>query len=353
MNGQKTTKSLEYYLRRSTIRKGGDILHFRHLLISGLMVGAAMFLPDNAFAEKNELSGQQSFQKASVQVNPSVGIDKAAVESNVPAQEKAVALPDPAMKNQSEVKQQPPEVPSNKPVAASQKPAVAPQKLPDQARGNMQSALNKTKKIVKARESEKVPAAASKNLPDQAKGNVQSVLNKPEKAVKDHASENAAAAGLGKNTPTSESGSGDSTLDSLHNSEKEVKNQVQSVRFEPQGEDTHLAVAKKENRSEFLVQAPQKKADIPSGEEEIPKASQVPNPTQRTSGHGGQSNDRVSQGLSTISFLDKWFVWNSYYEIQLFQSYLSRHTWLNNQWVNAPPSPPPQEAPLLETVTRS
>ena len=49
-----------------TIRKGGDILQFRHLLISGLMVGAAMFLPDNAFAEKNEVSGQQNSPKASV-----------------------------------------------------------------------------------------------------------------------------------------------------------------------------------------------------------------------------------------------------------------------------------------------
>ncbi|MCQ6277164.1 hypothetical protein JMM81_20015 [Bacillus sp. V3B] len=321
-------------------------MQFRHLLILGLMVGAVMFLPDNAFAEKNELSGQQDSQKASGHVNPSVGIDKAAVKPNVPATEKAVVVPDPAMKNQGEVKQYPAEVSTNKPAAASQN-------LPDQAKGNVQSILNKNEKTIKDRKPEKVPAAASQNLPDQAKGNVQSTLNKKVKAVKDRVSEKGSAAELGKNTPTPESGSGESTLDSLHNSEKEVKKQVQSVRFEPQGEDIHLSVAKKENRSDSLVEAPQEKGDVPLGEEEIPKVSQVLNPTQRTSGHGGQSNDRVSQGLSTISFLDKWFVWNPYYEIQFVQPYLSRHTWLNNQWVNAPPSPPPQEAPLLETVTRS
>lgn len=339
-----------------TIRKGGDILQFRHLLISGLMIGAAMFLPGNVFAEENELSGPQNSEKAAGQVSPSVGIDNAAVKStvptkeetvvvpaavkpnvpakeeavvvpvavkpNVPAKEKAVVVPNSAMKNQGGVKQQPSKVPPSNP--ASEKSAAASQNLPDQAKGNVQSALNKTEKAVhKAHE----PGKAA--------------------AVQEHNN------GLGKNTTTPENGSGNSDLDSLHNAETEVKKQVQSVSFEPQGEDTDLSVAKKENRSEPLVQEPQEKGGIPADEEEIPKGIQVPNPTQRTSSNGGPSNDRVSQGLSTISFVDKWFVWDSYYEIQLVQSYLSQHTWLNNQWMNAPPSPPPQEAPLLETVTRS
>src|SRR4051812_25430280 len=80
-----------------TIRKGGDILHFRHLLISGLMIGAAMFLPDNAFAERNELSGQQNAQKVSGQAE----IDNAAVKPNVPAKEKAVVIPEAVKPNVS------------------------------------------------------------------------------------------------------------------------------------------------------------------------------------------------------------------------------------------------------------
>jgi hypothetical protein len=243
-----------------------------------------------------------------------------AVKPNVPAKEEAVAEHNPAMKNQGGVKQQRSKVPPNNP--ASQKSAAASQNLHDQAKGHVQSALNKTEKSVnKDREPEKVAAVQEHNN------------------------------GLGKNTQTPKNGSKNSDLDSLHNSETEAKKQVQSVGFEPQGENTNLSVVKMENRSEPLLQESQEKSGIPSAEEKIPKVSEVLNPTKRTGSNGGPSNDRGSQGLNTISFLDKWFVWNRYYEIQLVQSYLSQHTWLNNQWVNAPPSPPPIAAPFYLTFT--
>lgn len=90
------------------------------------MVGAVLFLPDNAFAEKNELSGQQNSQKASGQVKPSVEIDNAAVKPNVPANGKALVVLDPTMKNQGGVKQQPSEVSTNKPTAGLGKNAPTP-----------------------------------------------------------------------------------------------------------------------------------------------------------------------------------------------------------------------------------
>lgn len=334
-----------------TIRKGGDILHFRHLLISGLVIGAAMFLPDNAFAEKNELSGQQNSQKVSGQVE----MDNAAVKPNILAQEKAVVIPE-AVKPNVPAKEKTVAVPEAvKPSVPAKEKAVM---VPDPAMKNQGGVKQQPSKGSPNNPTFQKPGAASHNLPDQAKGNVKSALNKTEKAVKAHESKKGTAVqennnGLRKNTPTPESGSGNSALDSLHNSETKVKNQIQSIRVEPQEENTHLSMPKEENLSKSLVPRSQEKGDIPSGEKEIPKISQGPNPTQRTSGHGGPSNDRVSQGLNTISFLDKWFTWNPYYEIQFVQPYLSQHTWLNNQWVNAPPSPPPQKAPLLETVTRS
>ncbi|MFS0779935.1 hypothetical protein ABC255_28630 [Neobacillus sp. 3P2-tot-E-2] len=329
-------------------------MNIRHLFISGLIVGAAMFLPGNVFAEENELIGLQNSQKAPGQVSPSVGIDNAAVKSDVPAKEEAIVGPaavkpdvpakeeamvgpsavkpdvpakkeavmasNPSMKNQGGIKQQQSKVPPNNP--ASQKSAAASQNLHDQAKGHVQSALNKTEKAVnEARDPEKVSAVQEHNN------------------------------GLEKNTPTPKNGSGNSDLDSLHNSETEVKKQVSPASFEPQGKDTVLSVVKKESRSEPLLQESLEKSGIPSAEEKIPKVSEVPTLTQRTGTNGGPSNDRGSQGLNTISFLDKWFVWNPYYEIQLVQSYLSQHTWLNNQWVNAPPSPPPIAAPFYLTFT--
>ncbi|MBM4761351.1 hypothetical protein [Bacillus sp. B15-48] len=294
-------------------------MHFRQILISCLVIGAAMFIPGNVFAEKNEHSGQQNSQKTSGQVqmdNQAVKpnilakektvVASEAVKPNVSAQEKAVVVPDSAIKNQGGVKQQPSKVSPNN--SASQKAGAALQHLPDPAKGNGKSAVNKT---VKAHESKKRTAVQEKND------------------------------GLGRNAQIREREFRNIALDTVHDSETRVNTQNETIRVETQGENTHLS----ENHSESLVSEPQEKGNIPSDERKIPKVvKQIPNPTQRTSGHEGPPTDRVSQGLSTNSFLDKWFTWNSYYEIQLVQSYLSQEKWLNNQWVNAPPSPPPQEA---------
>jgi hypothetical protein len=311
-------------------------MYLRHLIISGLIVGAAMFLPSNVFAEENELSGPQN-QKAPGQVSPSVGSDNAvvisdvpakeevivgpaAVKTDVPAKQEALMTPNPSMKNQGEVKQQRSNVPPNNP--DSQKSAAAAQNMHNQAKSHVQYDLNKTGKSVnKARQPEKVAAVQEHNN------------------------------GLGKNKQTPKNGSKNSDLDYLHNSETDAKKQVQSGGLGPQGKYTNLSVVKGENQSDTFLQEPQEKSGIPSDEERIPKISQVPNPTQRTSSNGGPSNDRGSQGLSTISFLDKWFVWNSFYENKRVQSYPSQHTWLNNQWLNAPPSPPPIAAPFHLTFT--
>ena len=370
-------------------------MHFRHLLISGLVIGAVMFLPDNAFAEKNELSGQQDSQKASGQfetanaaIKPDImAQEKAAVpqaaEPNVPAKEKAVvpqvAEPNVPAKEKVVVPQAAePNVPAKEKVVvpqaaepnvpAKEKAVAVPEAarpnvpakgktvvVPDRAMENQGRINQQPSKVSPNNPASQKSGAGLENLPEQAKGNVKSALNKAEKAVKAHESKKGTAVGenhngLGKNAPAPESGSGNSALNALHNSE--IK--IQSIRVEPQGENKHLSMFKNENRSESLVPEPQEKGNIPSGEQEIPKAaSQVPHPTQRTSSHEGPSNDRVGKGLSTISFPDKWLTWNPYYETQFIQFYFSRQTWLINQWVNAPPSPPPQEAPLLETVNRS
>ncbi|CAH2714125.1 hypothetical protein BACCIP111895_01279 [Neobacillus rhizosphaerae] len=294
-------------------------MHFRYILITGLMVGAAVFLPDNAFAEKNELSGQQHSQNASVQANISVKTDNRAVQTNVPAKaentkslKNTAVIPEPAVKNQARGKQ----TASNNSIqrAASQKSAAAARELPEQAKGNMQSALKKAEKADKTPESEKAAARQENHK------------------------------GLGKNKPAPKNEAGDS--DSLPNTIIEVKNKVQSAGL-VKGFEPNLSISKKEDSFELIVPESRKQGQVPASQGEIPKMSLEINPTQRTNSSGGQSNDRISSGISTISLMDKWFEWNKYYEIKLVQPYLSRDAFLNNQWVNAPPAPPPQEAPFL------
>lgn len=284
------------------------------------MVGAAMFLPGQAFAEKNENSGQQNSQKSSVQAVTSVKTDNTATHANVPAQaenakslKKTVVVPKPAVANKGVVKQ---EASNNTP---PRKVVTASPNLPVQATSNEQSAIKKTKKAVKAPGSEKV-----------------TVENK---------------SGLGKNKQTFKKTVGN-PLDNRDTIVKNTQLKKLTNKTEPKGEGTHLSL-KRENGFKPLVSTQQKKGKVPTSKQGIPDVNQMNSPTERTNSSGGKPNDRVSRGSNTISQIDKWFEWTKNVGRKLAQPYLSRQAWMNNQWVNAPPSPPPQAAPLLKTVTRS
>lgn len=273
-------------------------MHFRQLLIPALLVGAAMFFPDNAFAEKNELRPQNGQAPASVQ--ESVKIDVPAKAEQVAEQAKPVnpTIPEHARENQEQANQQS--------AQNSQNMSTMKKVLPEQANGNGNSEGKKAEVVIQAKVDE-----------------VSEIENESESVQANHE--------VDKSTPES----------SIKATEHEEK--VEPV-VNPQGEDTVII------KSESDVQKPQKD---PISKEDIPKVSQVLNQTQRTNSSGGQSNDRVSNGINSISLLDKWFEWNHYFEIKLVQPYLSRQVLMNTQWVNAPPSQPPQAAPLLTNVTRS
>lgn len=291
--------------------KGGEFLQFRHFLISGLMVGAALFLPENAFAEKNEVSGQLNPQKALVQSDAVEKVE--AVQTKI--QEEA--------EKEKSLKARAKQPPSSPKLEPSPKAALVLENLPEQAKPKVQSAIENTEKVIKSHG------------------------HKKEAAVKESAKE------IGKNKPTLQTGK--SALPTLHNRGMEMKNKAQSERLahEPIDKALYVSISQHVSSSEPIFPEPKKEGKVPVSKEEIPKTDQVLNQTQRTNSSGGQSNDRASfGGFNTISFLDKWFEWNKFYEIELIQPYLSRHAFMNNQWVNAPPSPPPQTAPLLKMVNR-
>ncbi|MGG1677891.1 hypothetical protein ACIFOT_19315 [Neobacillus sp. NRS-1170] len=285
-------------------------MHFRHFIISGLMVGAALFLPHNAFAEKNELSGQQNAQNAAAHAAKA---DSKNLQADVQVKAMDKTVPATANKNQAAVKQQASNHSSQQ--AMSQKQIATPKSLPAQAKGNVQTVVKKTEKNVEA--------------PGQQK-----------KAITNESNQ-----GLGKDKQTSRKLSVSSNLG--------ANNPGDSMsRLETQRVDLHLSQPKKVEPIEPLAAKPASKRQVPASKDEIPNADRATNPTPRSNSSGGSSNDRVSQGLNTISTLDKWFEWNKYFEIKFVQLYLSRSALLTNQWVNAPPAPPPQEAPLLKMVNR-
>lgn len=293
-------------------------MHFRHVLITGLLVGAAFLLPDQAFAEKHELNGQEKPEQASEIVNTPNAVPG---QANVPAKaeqatspEKTVALPERAWQIKSQVKQQ--TAKSTPQQAAVPKKAAISAKLPVQANGNGPSLVKKTKKARIEAEPKRAPV------------------------VREHTKRLENNKQLAKKT----------AFDSLHTADLERKDEPAiAMKYGPQEEGSHLSIAKQKEKS--IPNSEKRKS--PASKGEFPAVNQGTSPTQRTGNSAGPSNDRGSSGLHTISSLDKWFEWNKHFEIQHVQPFFSRYAWMSNQWVNAPPSPPPQEAPFFKTVNRS
>lgn len=285
-----------------------------------------MFLPDQAFAEKNDSSGLQPTPKEFVQGQSSAKSDQASQKTNpvkaesAKSQEKSIVVPSRAQSNQGGAKQQ------NSSSTPQQAVAHKPTALPVQAKVNVNPQAKKAEISVNSRSNGKGAAIQE------------------------------AKRGVLQETKVSVKGSVNSDKHSLKN-DTVAKNKTRITRDDnwlpSQQKGQYVPQSQNESSFEPPVKEPLEEGPIPESKEEIPKVSQMWSSSQRTNSSGGQSNDRGNQGLSTISMLDKWFEWNNLYDIKLVQPFHSRIAWMIHQWENAPPSPPPQTAPLLETVTRS
>ncbi|WP_066315923.1 hypothetical protein [Bacillus sp. FJAT-29814] len=290
-------------------------MHFRHFLIPALMMGAALFLPGNALAEKSDQNGRLHSNK--VMVQPSEAKKNPAAQAKVPVNvespkpvEKTVSLPEQA----KAVKH----VPSN----AAPKKAVANQ------------AVNET---VKA-------------LPAQANGNGYGLSDKKQAGNPQGPEKQAAVEE--KDSVMEPQQLNDVADPPVH----EAKVKVKATKLQPQQEEPNISISKDETSIQQPSPVPAEEDKVPSSKEKQPppvEQAMNTNPTQRSTNTGGSANDRVITGIGTTSLVDKWFEWNKYFELRLVQPFLSRYALLNTQWVNAPPSPPPQAAPFLKTVNRS
>ena len=285
-----------------------------------------MFLPNQAFAEKNESSGLQTTPKEFVHGQSSAKTDQASQKTipvkaeSAKSQEKSIVVPSSAQLNQGGAKQQ------NSSSTPQQAVAHKPTALPVQAKVNVNPQAKKP--------------AISVNSRGNGKG--ASIQEAKREVVQE--------------TKASVKGTVNSDKHSLHNDTVD-KNKTRIKRDDiwspSQQKGSFVPLSKKESSFEPPVKEPLEQGPIQESKEEIPKVSQMWSSSPRTNSSGGQSNDRGNQGLNTISMLDKWFEWNNLYDIKLVQPFHSRIAWMIHQWENAPPSPPPQTAPLLETVTRS
>lgn len=258
-----------------------------------------MLVPDIAFAEKP--NSVQQPQKAAIQVNTSVktnSVQAGSSEKVKLANETGKAPDKSEVVGQQELVKEQPSKGQSRSQAVSEKAAEELKSLPEQAKGTVQTAVKKTKQ---AHDADKA-----------AKGSESSKQPSPKKA------------------------------NEYSKTETEVSRELQRT-----GQSVF------DSSSQDKVTEPVHEEKRPVTREKLPDVSKMTNQTQRTSHSSGQSNDRVHSGFITFNWVDKWFEWNTSYEIQLVQPYLSRLSLLNNQWVNAPPSPPPQRALLFKSVNHS
>lgn len=286
-------------------------MHFRKLIITGLIAGSALFLPDLAFAEKAPDSNKGEQQASAVK-------EKLPVQAEVAkAAEKTTSKPV-VNKQQTE----------RKPVIEQPVQAKAVVKPPQvkQSTGKPNVSLNRSEK------------AASISLTEKATGEKR---------------------GLVKNT-TKPSNTEDkkAAVKSIHNESEDVKDiKLSSPGLKDKVESSQDLVKKPVSKvkpaTKATVQmAPVKRDEqVPSKNERYPNQDNLPNPPSRTKASGGPSSDRTSNGNTSTSFFDKWFVWDQDFHLILSQSYSSRASVYRSQWVNAPPSPPPIEAPVFLPYT--
>ncbi|MGA9224948.1 MAG: hypothetical protein WB217_01255 [Mesobacillus sp.] len=288
-------------------------MHFRKLIITGFIAGTAIFLPDLAFAEKAPDTDKREQHAAVVQEKLPVQAEKSK------AVEKTTVEPD--------VKKQPTE---RKPVIEKPVQAKDVVKAPKakQPTGKPIASLNRSEK------------AAKTLLPKKVSGQKQVLVKNTSKPKPSNTEDKKAA------------------VKSIHIESEDVKEKKLlspglKDKVESSQDIAKKPVSKMKPAAQASVQKPPIKRDepVPSKKERYPKQDNLPNPPSRTKTSGGPSSDRTSNGSTSTSFFDKWFIWDQDFNLILTQPFSSRASIFRSQWVNAPPSPPPIAAPVFLPYT--
>ncbi|MBM7587864.1 cell wall-associated NlpC family hydrolase [Bacillus pakistanensis] len=273
-------------------------MYFRNILVTGLIVGAALFFPSDVFA-KNDGQDQKP-----VTSNQNVEVKKVTENQKKPK----VVNPVPAtVKKNSQEKDLPSQASekAREAVKASKQKANKPieQTLPNHAKA-------------KKEEIKKKPQPANKKIQTETSNQVEK-FSKPVHNV------------VPKEEPTYRK------ADRRHPVVNDSSTQEATIKKEDP--PIHDRVTDKENSTD--------KKKTPISTEKFPKETIIVNHSHNIKAPGGTSKDRTGHGQTINSFIEKWFQAEKGLSINLIQSYCSRERVYRNQWVHAPPTEPPKMAP--------
>lgn len=299
--------------------KGGEIMHIRHFILMGLFLGAAAFLPNNAFAEKNRAADQTEPQNSAVHTHVLDNIEKPN------ASEKAVSVtPKNESKSQGGMVQKPVTNPGTHQTVPVKPVSKSPNKTNRRVEKVVPPSLDKN---VNASESAET-AAKVKDTGKTGRAMPMAVTNKLPVVPKSPES-------LSSNQSKSEA------------SETNIQPPSLNAKSEAFIEDTGSSVSIKTSGSLKGSQKPLKDRENKTPPENRNHPGDIEimnNPPQRMQTSGGESHEPFRPGASTISFDAHWFDWDL--GLTLGNIYHSREVQYCSQWMNAPPSPPPKAAPF-------
>ncbi|PGV53436.1 hypothetical protein [Bacillus sp. AFS037270] len=325
-------------------------MHIRHFILMGVFLGAAAFLPNNVFAEKNEAAGQPVPQNSEVHT---LVLEK--IETPM-ASDKAVSVtPENVHKSQGGVVQKP----ETNPRTHQTVPTKPVQKSPNKTNRSIERAVPSSEKNINVGK----PAVVAAKVKDTGQtANPVAKVEVAEKTANPVAKVEVAGktgqSGRAKlNAVTNKIPAAPKSLSSNErNSEVETNLQTPGLNAKSENytEEAESSILIKTSHSLTLVHKPlmDEENKTPSNNRKNPGEVEIMNnPPQRMQSSGGQSNEQFSPGAGTISFITNQFDWDENFGLNISHIYTSQQAKYRNQWINAPPSPPPKAAPFFLTFT--
>ncbi|MGM0877182.1 MAG: hypothetical protein ACQEWV_21170 [Bacillota bacterium] len=321
-------------------------MHFRNFILS-LIAGTAFFFPTDALAEKNELA---QGDKVGKEVSTPQNIEQSKENESVPISS-PVSI--------EEVSNQHPTSNTHSQQAESSLPAQKAVQSPDKASNNVQSAIQLPEQAnEKAQSSGKSEAEkAVKNTLPVKSAKVEINQGQKEGQIKNQKLQSTNKESYSKTNKAGKHSEepSEKSLHTIGTGEKptdQYTKKVQKLDYE----NLYQPILNKKDVSEKTSsdESKSKKAEkIPSRQDRYPEDIMGMNSPQNTKSSGSSSKDRTGHGQSTSNSVEKWIEFEKRWNLKLVQPHVSKAHVFRNQWVNAPPSPPPKAAPFFLTYTIS
>ena len=274
-------------------------MHFRQYVLKSILIGAALFFPTNAYAEKADHTPKLPIKT-----------EKAAVQKQNKATKKQKAL-------EKVVKPEKPVVKKGNKTLVEKK--VLPEQASLKAKEARQSTGKKRKQVRVINTSEKKAAASQREK--------QSLNKKQNVPVNKDASKLLI---VKKTLPSKEK---------TQNSDVKENEFVHEIKTQ-----SSIGI----DKNSMPIMSSFEKRESPRKQKTHDPVTSFPEDlymifSQDNYHSGGSAKDRKNTGFNTYSLNDKWFIrWEKYWLLESNQSFIFQNHKISSQWMNAPPFQPPK-----------